>query len=87
MRSLFTPADGTTIAPVTTLFTEELDGLTFGSLEELANYHFDHQAESEADDFDPDMAYERHLETNDQYRWEHEQDELRAAFFGGGYYA
>lgn len=30
-------------------------------------------------EYEIEMAYERHLETNDQYRWEVEQDELRAA--------
>lgn len=80
-RSLFTPADGTTITPVETLFIEELDGLTFASLEELADYRWAQY--DDEDDYDPDAAYERHLETNDQYRWECDEDERRAAFFGG----
>lgn len=29
-------------------------------------------------EYDAEMAYERHLETNDQYRWEVEEDERRA---------
>jgi hypothetical protein len=78
-RSLFTPADGATITPVVTLFIEALDGLTFASLEELDSYN---RMDDDADDYDADAAYERHLETNEQYRWEHEQDEARAAAFG-----
>lgn len=77
--SLFTPADGTTIPALPSLFIPELDGDTFASLEALNDRHWDRQAESEADEFDPDAAYERHLETNDQYRWEVEEDERRAA--------
>lgn len=76
-RSLFTPADGTTIPAVASLFIPELDGDTFESLADLADY-FDAKAE-----IDAETAYERHLETNDQYAWEVEQDERRAAFFGG----
>lgn len=82
-RSLFTPADGATVAPLATLFIEELDGLTFASLEDLLDYHASRDEAYAKAEQDAEMAYERHLETNDRYRWEHEQDELRAAFFGG----
>jgi len=34
-------------------------------------------------EYDAETAYERHLETNDQYRWEVDEDERRAAAFGG----
>jgi len=33
-------------------------------------------------EYDAEMAYERHLETNDQYRWEVEEDERRAMAWG-----
>lgn len=61
------------------LFIPELDGDTFATKEALADWHWDRQAELYANEFDPDAAYERHLETNDQYRWEVEEDERRAA--------
>lgn len=73
-----TMADGS-VRP--SYFVPELDGETFASLKALSDWHFDRQAESEADEFDPDVAYERHLETNDRYRWEVEEDERRAAAF------
>lgn len=65
------------------LFIQELDGLTFASKEELADWQWDRAAELDANEFDPDAAYERHLETNDRYRWEVEEDERRAMAFGG----
>lgn len=65
------------------LFIEELDGPTFVSQEALADWHWDRAAELDADEFDPDAAYERHLETNDRYRHEVEEDERRAMAFGG----
>lgn len=83
--SLFTPADGTTITPAATLFIEELDGLTFATLDDLADYHAMRDEAYAQAEYDAEMAYERHLETNDQYRWEHEQDELRAASFGAAF--
>lgn len=66
------------------LFITELDGPTFASAEELDDYRW-RNASDDRSDYDAEMAYERHLETNDQYRWEHEQDELRAAAFGYGF--
>ena len=64
------------------LFIPELDGLTFASQAELADWQWDRAAELDADEYDPDAAYERHLETNDRYRWEVEEDERRATAFG-----
>lgn len=79
-RSLFAPAlYAATVEPVATLFVPELDGDTFASLEELADYH---HAQAE---YDAEMAIERALETNDRYAWEEEQDRLRAAAFGFAY--
>jgi hypothetical protein len=54
------------------LFTE-LDGMTFADREELSHY-YDYLAEAEAEG-----AWLRAAETNDQYAYEVEQDELRAA--------
>lgn len=45
------------------------------SLEDEADDEATFQAAAEAE-----RAYERHLERNDQYAWECEQDELRAAW-------
>lgn len=74
-----TMADGS-VRP--SYFIPELDGETFASLEALSNWHFDRQAEAEGRaEQEAEMAYERHLETNDQYRWEVEEDERRAAAF------
>lgn len=64
------------------LFIQELDGLTFASLAELVDWQWDRAAELDADEYDPDAAYEVFLETNDQYRWEVEEDERRAMAFG-----
>lgn len=78
--TLFIPAlHGATVAPVATLFIPELDGQTFPSVADSLDFMYgpdDGQADIEAE-----MAGERALETNDQYAWEVEQDELRAAAF------
>lgn len=54
-------------------FVPELDGPTAPDMETVREWA------DQRDEYDAEAAYERHLETNDQYRWEHEQDELRAA--------
>lgn len=62
-------------------FVWELDGDTAPTRELAAQWErerLDAQAE-----YDAEMAIERHYETNDRYRWEVEEDERRAAFFGG----
>lgn len=71
-------ADGT-IRP--SYFIAELDGLTAPTVEQAFEWEaqrLDAQAE-----YDAEMAIERAYETNDRYRWEVEEDERRAAFFGG----
>jgi hypothetical protein len=82
-RSLFTPADGATVAPVASLFIEELDGVTYATAEDAYWHSFD-EADALAE-IEAEMAVERALETNDRYAWECEQDELRAQAFGFGY--
>lgn len=60
-------------------FTWVLDGVTYPTREEAALREAERlQAEAE---IAAEEGYERHLETNDQYRWEVEQDEARAAAF------
>lgn len=62
-------------------FTPELDGDTAPTRQLAAQWEFERQAalaEIAAED-----GYERHLETNDRYRWEVEEDERRATFFNG----
>lgn len=63
------------------LFVEELDGLTFATRDELAEWEWQN-AEAEAE-WAAEVGYERFLETNDRYRWEVEEDERRAMAFGG----
>jgi hypothetical protein len=58
-------------------FVPELDGVTAPDRETVREWA------DQRDEYDAETAYERHLETDDRYRWEHEQDELRAAFWGG----
>ena len=60
-------------------FIPELDGLTAPDRRTAARW-----AQEEADakaEIDAEMAIERAYETNDQYRWEVEEDERRAAAF------
>lgn len=62
-------------------FIPELDGDTAPSRQLAAQWEserLDAEAEVAAE-----MAIERAYETNDQYRWEVEEDERRAAFWGG----
>lgn len=85
-RSLFTPADGATIAPVATLFIPELDGDTYPTSEEAYWAYAETFIEADAAaEYAAELAAERALETNDRYAWEDEQDRLRAAVFGFAY--
>lgn len=59
------------------LFIEELDGVTAPTVRQAREWEWQ-QAEAEAE-IAAEVGYERHLETNDQYRWEVEEDERRAA--------
>ena len=62
-------------------FIAELDGDT-APTRRLAAQWEQERLDAEAE-YDAEMAFERHLETNDQYRWEVEQDERIAAMNGG----
>lgn len=62
-------------------FVPELDGDTAPSRELAAQWETERR-DAEAE-IAAEMAIERHYETNDQYRWEVEEDERRAAFLGG----
>lgn len=73
-------ADGT-IRP--SYFVAELDGLTAPTVEQAFEWEaqrLDAEAEIAAE-----VGYERHLETNDRYRWEVEEDERRAAAFNASF--
>jgi len=78
----FAPAADGSVRP--SYFVPEMDGQTFASLEALSDWHWQNMPE-DPDEFDADAAYERHLETNDQYRWEVEEDERRAAAFSADF--
>lgn len=58
-------------------FIPELDGVTAPTLRLAAQWEFE-RLDAEAE-IAAEMAVERHYETNDQYRWEVEEDERRAA--------
>ncbi|MFE2934842.1 hypothetical protein [Streptomyces sp. NPDC059278] len=66
----------TVFATPASLFIPELDGDTFASRRDLADYH-DYLSEAEAEN-----GWLRVAENNDRYAWEDEQDRLRAAAFG-----
>lgn len=64
-------------------FITELDGVTAPDRRTAARWEserLDAEAEIAAE-----VGYERHLETNDQYRWEVEEDERRAAAFNADF--
>jgi hypothetical protein len=73
--------DGPTVEAVDTLFAEELEGITAETVD-LAQ-QLQQEADQAEDECRAEMAIERAYETNDQYRWEVEEDERRASFFGG----
>lgn len=65
------------------LFIEELDGITGSTPQEayeLDRERMEYEAEAYAEG-----AWLRAAETNDQYRWEVEEDERRAQAFGFAY--
>lgn len=62
-----------------TLFIPELDGMTFESRRDIADY-LDWKSEADAEN-----GWLRAAETNDQYAWEVEQDILQAQAFGFAY--
>lgn len=63
------------------LFIPELDGILATSREQALEWE-EQRLQAEAE-YAAEVGYERFLETNDQYRWEVEEDERRAAAFGG----
>lgn len=66
-------------ATAPSLFCFELDGDTAPDPETAARWKYERR-EAEAE-IAAEVGYERFLETNDQYRWEVEEDERRAAAF------
>lgn len=63
-----------------TLFIPELDGETVTPDEQAFKEHAERESMITMFEMDPDEAYERHLESNEQYAYECEQDELRALY-------
>lgn len=67
---------GATIEAVDTLFIPELDGLVASTAEQA--YEWEEQRLQYEQEAYAEGAWLRHAENNEQYRWEVEQDELRA---------